>query len=131
MRAPIRVAAAIAAFVAIPVIAGAGDCPPYPDDVKPLIYLELKKEPLVRDAYIGQDGCDLKLAVVVNAAANEAYARDVGERFIRLTKALGPGPGPSKQVGKGIYDFLVGVFTVGEKRLAMGAKNRHGTRISW
>ena len=120
---------AVAQIGAMPAIAE--DCPAYPDDMKALIYLELKKEILVHDAYIGQKGCDLKLAVVVNAAANEAYARDLGERFVRLTKTFGPGPAPSKQIGKGIYSLLVGVFTSGEKRLVLGAKVSGARRITW
>ena len=129
MSAACAAAFAVAQIGAMPAIAE--DCPAYPDDMKALIYLELKKEILVHDAYIGQDGCSLKLAIVVNAAANEAYARTVGDRFVRLTKALGPGPGPSKQIGKGIYNFLVGVFTAGEKRLALGAKVSGARRITW
>ena len=131
MRALIQAAAVVAALVTTPFIAQASSCPPYPDGLKAVVYLEFNKEVLVRDTYIGQKGCDLKLAIVVNAAANEAYARSVGERFVRLTKALGPGPGPSKQVGKGIYNFLVGVFTPGQKQLALGAKSSGARRITW
>ena len=122
--------ALIALVVARPAPA-AGKCPVYPDDRKNLVYLELKKEVLVRDVYIGQDGCDLKLALVVSASTNRPYAKNLGDRFVRLTKAVGPGPAPSKQIGKGIYNFLVGVFTTTKKRLAMGAKDSLARRISW
>lgn len=121
-----------AALLNSPAIAQAsGQCPVYPAGMKKIVYQQIKKESLVRDVYIGQEGCDLKLAVVVSPAANEAYAMAIGDRFVRFTKALGPGPGPKKQIGKGIYNFLVGVFTSSEKRLAMGAKVSGARRLSW
>ena len=128
----LQVHLAAAALLSIPMSAqAAGECPAYPDDMKEIVYLDIKKETLVRDVYIGQEGCDLHLALMVNAATNETYAKDLAERFVRLTKALGPGPGPSKQIGKGIYNFLVGVFTTAEKRLAMGAKSSFSRRLVW
>ena len=109
----------------------ADTCPIYPEDLKTLIYAEFKRELVVRDAYIGQDDCDLTLALVVNAATSEEYAKDLGDRFVRLTKALGAGPSSSKQIGKGIYNFLVGVYTAQETKLALGAKAAGSTRILW
>lgn len=104
----------------------ARECPVYPEDMKQIVYLGLKKERLVCDVYIGQEGCDLKLALVVDTATNETYAKDLRDRFVRLTKTFGPSAAPSKRIGKGIYNFMVGVFTLAEKRLVMGAKVSFG-----
>ncbi len=125
-------AALLLAFSAIaPATSLANECPPYPEDVKGMVVGEFMRELLVRDAGIFQDGCDLKLVLVVNSATTEEYARDLGDRFVRLTKGLGPGPGPEKQIGKGIYNYLVGVFTPGEDRLALGAKVAEAVKLTW
>ena len=123
-----------AAFlVAVTIAKGvsASDCPEYPEDMKGLIVADFKREILVRDAAILQDECDLRLVLIVNAATSEDYAKDLGERFVRMTKGLGPGPGPSKQIGKGIYSYLVGVYTSSEDQLALGAKAAGARRIMW
>ena len=93
--------------------------------------MDFKDRKLVRDAYIGQEGCDLKLVLVVNAAANRDYAKILADNFVRLTKALGPGPGPTKQIRKGIYNFTVGVFTSAKKRVVLGVKVSGARRLTW
>ena len=125
------VAAAVLAVMGTPGSRAADDCPPYSDDLKAVVYQALKADAPVRDAHIGQEGCDLSLTVVVNAATGELDAKELGDRFVRLTKSFGPGPEPAQFVGKGIYNYTVGVFTAAEKRLAMGAKARGARDISW
>lgn len=125
------VAAAVLVVMSTPGSRAADDCPPYSDDLKAVVYQSMKADALVRDVHIGQDGCDLTLAVVVSAATSELGARELGDRFVRLTKSFGPGPVPAQFIGKGIYNYTVGVFTAAEKRLAMGAKARGATGISW
>ena len=51
-------AATVVALGTVPF--AAADCPPYPEDIKPIVYQMLKNEDLVRDAYIGQEDCDLR-----------------------------------------------------------------------
>ena len=86
---------------------------------------------LVMDAAISQDGRNLSLVLVVNAAASEEYAKEVGDNFVRLVKTFGPEEAPSGEVGAGIYDYLIGVYTPSEKRIALGAKVSFATRITW
>ena len=121
----------LAMLMCTPATSLADGCPPYPEDLKVMVVGEFKRELVVRDAGIFQDGCDLKLVLVVNAATTEAYALELGDRFVRMTKALGPGPGPDQEIGTGIYNYLVGVFTSNEKRLALGAKVATATRLTW
>ena len=88
--------------------------------------------PLVRDAAIRQDGNELRLVIVVSPAANGEYAKELGEVFVRRVKGLSPDDPPSKDIGRGIYDYLVGVFyPTGERPIAQGAKVSFSTRISW
>ena len=88
-------------------------------------------ESLVRDAAITQDGSKLTLVVIVNAAATEGYAKEVGENFVRYLKATGPDENPGKEVGSGIYDYLIGIYTPTEAVIAEGAKVDIARKISW
>ena len=107
----------------------ADGCPVYPDDRKNLVYSIVNEQHLVRDSHIGQDGCGLYLAIIIGHAANEDYAREVGDNMVRLTKSLGPGP--ARDIGKGIYDYTIGVYRPDKTRIAIGAKNRSAKRILW
>ena len=91
----------------------------------------IKGELLVRDAAIAQDGRKLSLVIIMNAAATEEYAKEVGENFVRYLKSTSPDESPGKEVGSGIYDYLIGVYTPTEKAIAEGAKARGARRISW
>lgn len=86
---------------------------------------------LVRDAAISQNGRDLSLAIIVNDAASEEYAKQLGDNFVRLVKTFGPEESPDKEIGAGIYNYLIGIYTPTEKTIAQGAKARFATRISW
>ena len=92
------------AFTCGPAVAD--DCPVYPDEAKAIVYQEMNARTLVRDSYIGQDGCRLSLVLVVGHAATEAFAKDQA-------------------------DDMVGAYTPDETRVALGAKNRQARRISW
>lgn len=122
---------ALGAVLAMPAMVWASDCPPYPEVERSMVVCEFRRETVVRDAGIFQDGCDLKLVLVVNSATTKTYALELGDRFVRLTKALGPGPSPNQEIGKGIYNYLVGVFTSSEERLALGAKVAEAVRLTW
>ena len=109
----------------------ADNCPIYPENTKKYAYLEFNDRPMVRDTHIRQRGCDLTLAIVVDWAVSESYAQELGDNFVRFTKALGPGPGPSRQIGKGIYNYLIGVFTPDKRQVVLGAKDASALSIYW
>ncbi len=85
----------------------------------------------VRDALVTQDGDDVSLVLVVDYALNEARARQLGDNFVRLTKSLGPDDSPGGSIGTGKLNYLVGVYYPNENRVALGAKAKHASSISW
>ncbi len=48
-----------------------------------------------------------------------------------MYKSLSDDVPPSRSIGKGKYDYLVGLYYPNEKPLAMRAKVRFADRISW
>lgn len=115
----------------LPAAAMADDCPVYPDDGKSIVYSVVNEQLLVRDSHIEQDGCRLYLAIIIGHAANEDHAREVGDNMVRLTKSFGPGPAPSREIGKGVYDYIIGVYRPDKTPIALGAKDRSARRILW
>ena len=88
--------------------------------------------PRVRDAAVSQDGKTLSLVLVVDYAIDPSYAQQLGDNFVRLTKTLLlDGETPGERIGKGEYDYIIGVYYANEKPLVMGAKARTADRISW
>ena len=123
-------ALAVMIFIATTASVAQG-CPVYSEQSKKMIYQVFKKDVLVKDAHIHQDGCKLSLALIVNSATNLRYARSLGDRFVRMTKSFGSGPAPGREIGSGIYSFLVGIYTSGKRQIAMGAKVSFATRLTW
>ena len=40
-------------------------------------------------------------------------------------------PNPTKDVGTGVYDYVVGIYTPAQELIAMGGKVRTSTRLTW
>ena len=99
--------------------------------VKELAIESIKGYSEVFDAAITEDGRKLSLVVIVGCATSDAVAKDMGDNFVRMVKSFGPEPAPTKEIGKGDFDYLVGVYCAGDKQIALGAKNRNSTRINW
>ena len=97
------------------------------------VVLDIESRPLVHDAAIVQKrSCQQNLAVMANPIISDEYARQLADNFVRLTKALGLGPNPTREIGKGVYDYFVGVFDSGTReRIAMGFKDARSRRITW
>ncbi len=100
-------------------------------DVKAAVVSSIKAYPEVRDAAITQKEDQLSLVLIVRSATNTQRAKELGENFVRLTKSLGPDKSPGKEIGKGTYDYVIGVYYPNEKQVALGAKSRGAERISW
>lgn len=108
------------------------DCPTYPEQAAEIAVMEIKYQSLVSDAAIVQDGCLLKLAILANPIITEDHAEQLGDNFVRLTKTFGPGPNPRKEIGAGIYEYMVGVYEAGNQRnIVLGAKAPRGSSIRW
>lgn len=98
---------------------------------------QIKAYPEVLDADLVQDGYTLSLAIIVPAATSQARAKELGEAFVRLVKTFGlmdsgkSEPAPGKEIGEGIFDYLITVASPGQTIIVQGAKVREATHITW
>ena len=87
--------------------------------------------PEVMDAAITQRGDQLSLVLIVFSGTSSQRAKALGDNFVRVVKSLSPDASPGRDIGKGIYDYVIGVYYPNEKSVAQGAKSRTSSRISW
>ena len=99
--------------------------------MKDIAVASIQAYPQVRDAAISQDGKTLSLVIVVASATSPQRAQELGDNFVRMVKSQSQDTPPGKEIGTGIYDYLVGVYYPNEKLVAQGAKSRVAKRISW
>ena len=85
----------------------------------------------VREAVISQEGRKIKLAIIVNPEISEAYAKQLGDNFVRLVKSFSKDKTPGSDIGTGIYDYLISVYYPNRKLIAVGQKDRVYSQISW
>lgn len=85
----------------------------------------------IMDAAITQDGKDINLVLVVSFATSQSRARELGENFVRMTKSHMKDGAPGRDIGKGKYNYLIGVYYPNEKRVALGAKVSFADRLTW
>ena len=48
-----------------------------------------------------------------------------------MAKTFGPDDKPSQEIGRGRYDYLVGIQSAGGSDIAMGSEIGPSTRITW
>jgi hypothetical protein len=109
----------------------ATDAPQLTDEQKELAINGIKAYDEVRDAGISQDGEKLSLALFVNYATNEAAAKDLGDSFVRMVKSFSSDTPPEKEIGPGIYSYLIGVYYPDQTQVALGAKCSSCRSITW
>lgn len=117
--------------IMLPVISCGPSAPPLTETQKSLAIETIKDYPRVRDAAVVQDGSDLTLAIIVDYATSEEYAKELGDNFVRLVKTFSEDESPHKRIGKGIYNYLVGVYYPNEELVVMGAKSSTSDHITW
>ena len=105
--------------------------PEISDDAKNMAISVIKDYPLVRDAAIIQDGRKLSLVIIVSYATSEEHAKELGDNFVRLVKTFSEDEPPKKEIGEGIYDYLIGVYYPNEEEVALGAKVSFSPHITW
>ena len=105
--------------------------PQITQEIKSAAIDQIKGYPRVRDAAILQKGKNITLAIVVDYGTSKSYAKELGDNFVRMVKGLSEDKPPGKKIGKGIYNYTIGVFHPNEKRIAMGAKVTIADHISW
>jgi len=102
------------------------------DTTKEIVINRIKQFPGVIEAIIPQKGDDLSLVLVVPENTSIKKAKDLGDNFVRMVKSSSKdAPDPGKNIGKGIYSYLVSVYTKQEKNIALGAKVQTAENITW
>jgi hypothetical protein len=96
--------------------------PAIPKEELALAVSTMKSYDLVMDAAVSQDGSILSLAIIVNPAIKPAFAREYGDRFVRL---VGTDAGPSN------YSYTVGVYRPDKTEIASGYKTPLDQKIRW
>ena len=91
----------------------------------------ISNDPEVLDVALSQDGEVLNLVLVVNASTSESRAKELGDNFVRMVKTFSSDSPPGREIGRGSFAYLVGVYTPTETQIAIGAKDRTSTRITW
>ena len=85
----------------------------------------------VIDSAIRRQGQQVSLVLIVRSATNTARARQLGENFLRMYKSLSDDNPPGQSIGRGKYDYIVGVYYPNKKPVAIGAKASIADRLSW
>ena len=85
----------------------------------------------VRDAAIEQEDEEVSLAIIVEYGTSKERAKELGENFVRLVKTFSQDVNPEKEIGRGIYDYLIGVYYPNNKEIVMGAKASIARSITW
>lgn len=112
-------------------LAIAEDVPQLTDEQKDLAIMGIKGYDEVQDAAIVQDGEKLSLALIVGYATNEETAKDLGDSFVRMVKSSSGDTPPGKEIGPGIYTYLIGVFYPDKSEVISGAKCGMCKSIYW
>ena len=135
-------------LLAVATLAAEGDCetrntPDTPDrprrtapptvnvaDIRDMVISTIEGYPRVRESSIGQDGNQLSLVIIVDYETDPDYSQELGENFVRMAKSFLKDGVPGKQIGRGSYDYLIGIYYPNEQKVALGAKVGDADRIS-
>lgn len=91
----------------------------------------IKEYEEVKDAAISQENETFSLVVIVEYGTSKVQAREMGDNFVRLVKTFTQDISPEKEIGEGIYDYIIGVYYPNQKEIATGAKSSIGGNITW
>ena len=93
----------------------------------------IQQESEVLDAAVSRQGSQVSLVLIVRSSTNQARGKQLGEKFLRMYQSLSDSDddSPMPSIGKGKYDYLVGVYYPNETTLVQGAKVSFADRISW
>ena len=89
---------------------------PISDFVKNLVIDSIKEYPEVADAAITQsdDNRTLSLIVVVPFGTDADTAKQACDNFVRMTKSFSSDDAPGKEIGSGMYHYVVSAYTPDE-----------------
>src|SRR5690606_7006958 len=116
------------------------ELPAIPTEAQEMAISEIKKDTLVKDAAVVIEGDTINLAIVVNAATNEDYAKQLGENFARLLSTMTSIhsdvklKSPTKDYLGELWDHYnlnIGVGTGPDHFIVQGAKVKTAKKITW
>jgi len=124
--------AAVLAVMLLAISCGPSAAPPQITEQQKSFAIDgIMEYSLVEDADVFQDGEDLTLVIIVNPAINEEYAKELADNFVRMVKTFSEDESPGREIGTGIYNYLVGVYTPSEEEVVIGYKNKNLDHITW
>jgi len=91
----------------------------------------IKEYSEVTDAAITQKNNTLSLAVIVRYGTDKEKAKEMGDNFVRMVKSFSKDKEPTKEIGNGIYDYIIGVYYPNHQEIVTGAKSSIGRFITW
>jgi predicted Zn finger-like uncharacterized protein len=105
--------------------------PEISESVKEQLVREFKSRRRVRDIALVQKGEHVNITIIINYVFAEKYAKKVGDNAVRFVKARSEDTHPGEEIGRGIYNYTVGVYYPNKKPVAWGEKGRGDSHISW
>ena len=100
-------------------------------DIQAMAISSIETQPMVVEAAISQDGNEISLVLIVGYAIDRTHAEQLADSFLRMTKSLLKDGAPGKDIGPGEYDYVIGVYYPNEDQIALGAKSRGSSQITW
>ena len=91
----------------------------------------MREQPRVVDAAINREGEAVSLVLIVDYATDMGYAAQLADNFVRQAKAMLKDGQVGKEIGRGKYDYVIGVYLPNKEQLGLGAKARSSDRITW
>lgn len=122
----------VATILVVLLVAGCTkNVPQLTDEQKELAVNGIKVYDEIKDAAISQDSDTLNLALIVGYSTNEETAKELGDSFVRMTKSFSNETGPGKEIGSGVYTYIIGVYYPDKSLVAMGHKCPSCDSIKW
>ncbi len=101
-----------------------------------------QRYPEVIDADVTQDGYDVSLALIIAAGTSIARAKELGESFLcvlidheleegSLEGKRGYPDWQTKEIGEGIFNYLIILTSPDQTVIARGAKASNATYVTW
>lgn len=91
----------------------------------------IKKEVGVLDANIIQNNVKVKLYLKVENDTSRERAKELGDKFVRFVKKECRDFDPNKDIGEGIYDYLIRIFYPEKILVLKGVKESLEKTINW
>jgi len=92
---------------------------------------KIKQQNEIIDAVIMQNDAKVKLVLTVREGTTKERAKELGESFVRLIKTFCRDHNPNKEIGIGVYDYMIEVYYPDKNELAIGIKDCMNKSISW